>query len=142
MLSLMSAFLWILAMSEASPQRLEIDRIGNTYRFTDYRRIMGMKRWGATVLRWPFVMERSAGVLDQDFRGVGISTRQVNSNTIYVVGLQWKATSMPLVGVKRPSDVPPPITIATVSDQQSARGVMLEMAEKLGLPAVGRIVTE
>jgi hypothetical protein len=123
----LALFCCVMLLSEASPQRLEIDLVGRTYRYSDYRPIMQGWRLGATIMRWPFVTETRSGVVSEDFQGVGVRVFY-GKGTTYYVNLIWNDSSRS------------PITLGMSSYEDKARPLMEEAAEKLSLPALGRIL--
>jgi len=128
LMSPLSLLCCIMLLSEASPQRLEIDLVGSTYRYSDYRPIKSSTQIGGTqVLRWPFIMERQTGVLSEDFRGVGIRVIY-GKTTTYAINLVWTDASRP------------PVTVGTSIDESKAVASMKEAAGKLGVPELGRIL--
>ena len=126
---IMSLFCCMLLLSEASPQRLEIDLVGRTYRYSDYRPLKRSMQFGTIILRWPFIMEHQTGELPQDFKGVGIRVRYGKATT-YAVNLVWNDSNRP------------PITVGATIDEDKAITSMEEAAAKLDLPALGRILPQ
>lgn len=123
----LALFCCVMLLSEASPQRLEIDLVGRTYRYSDYRPITQGRQFGATVLRWPFVTETLSGIVSEDFQGVGVRVFYGKATTYYV-NLIWNDPNRS------------PITLGMSSYEDKAPLLMEEAAEKLSLPALGRIL--
>lgn len=113
-LCLLASFMWL---SLASPQRLEANLSNGTYCYTDWRAVHPALKFAGTLVRWPFVVEQTRGVLSKDFQGV--TERYIASHLIHLI---WKDPK------RRP------ILIGSASDLNTARALMEETATKLKLP--------
>jgi hypothetical protein len=122
----MCLFCCVMLLSEGSPSRLEIDTVGGTYRYSDYRRIGPNAKWGRTVLRWPFVYEHREGIVAEDFQGVGMRYPR-GQNEFFYLRLPWKDENSG------------PITLAVVRSEAEARTMMHDLTAQLGIPQLGRL---
>lgn len=113
----------MMLTSLAAPQRLEIDLVGGTYRYTDWRVFKPRLNFAYVAVRWPFVTETTTGVLAEDFQGVGVTSSQKGCSVL----LTWRD----------PERVP--INVGGAATEEKARLYMEEAVKMLGLPALGRI---